>query len=342
MSVSIIIKTLNEQARLGQTLVTAVQGLARLKDKSQAYPLGEIIVADSGSTDRTLEIAAEHGARIAQVKPPATGSCGVGPQLGFQYSKYEFVCLMDGDMELDPEFLVEAVAYLNDHPACAGVTGRVVECNLENLEFQRRVQRSSPENRIGDIDRMNGGGLYRRQAVEELGYLSDRNLNGYEEFDLGVRLRKRGWNLNRLDRPFVQHFGHTENAYKLLFRRWRSRYLFGLGQALRASLAEGHFSIFLQELPELRLWFVVYAWWFTAAALFFILPGLIYPLLVNLLTIALLISVMSLRKSSLRMGVYTVVAWLFNAAGLAAGFVKPRLDPKSWIESKKWEPGEYG
>ena len=49
---------------------------------------------------------------------------------------------------------------------------------------------------------MNGGGLYRRSAIEQTGYLSDRNLHGYEEFDLGIRLRDAGWQLHRLDRRF--------------------------------------------------------------------------------------------------------------------------------------------
>ncbi|WP_413243246.1 glycosyltransferase family 2 protein, partial [Pseudomonas ogarae] len=86
----------------------------------------------------------------------------------------------------------------------------------------------SPENRIGEIDRLNGGGLYRRTAIEQVGYLSDRNLHGYEEFDLGVRLRASGWRLHRLDRSFVRHFGHAINAYALLVRRWKSGYLRGI------------------------------------------------------------------------------------------------------------------
>ena len=35
---------------------------------------------------------------------------------------------------------------------------------------------------------------------------------GHEEFDLGIRLRSAGWRLHRLDRRYVQHFGHTLNS----------------------------------------------------------------------------------------------------------------------------------
>ncbi len=166
---------------------------------------------------------------------------------------------MDGDMLLDAGFLREALAYLAAHPDAAGVTGHVQEMNDTSLEYIRRQRRVSPENRIGPIDRMNGGGLYRRAAIEQAGYFSDRNLHGYEEFDLGLRLRSLGWSLHRLDRRFVCHFGHAVNAYSLLVRRWRSKYLRGIGELLRASFGQPHWRQVLRELPELRLWLGIYA-----------------------------------------------------------------------------------
>ncbi|MEE9908073.1 glycosyltransferase family 2 protein [Brucella intermedia] len=235
MSVSIIIKTLNEEKRIAEAVESALKALPGGKV--------EVIVADSGSTDRTIEIARAYPIRIVQIEPPAQASCGLGPQLGFQYSTQPFICLIDGDMIIEPDFLPAALAYLDNHPDAGGVTGHVVDQVLESLEFQRRSKRHSPEARTGDIDRMNGGGLYRRSAIEQAGYFSDRNLHGHEEFDAGVRLRSHGWKLHRLDRPFVQHFGYTMNAYKLLVRRWKSKYLRGTGEVLRAAMGQPHQKI---------------------------------------------------------------------------------------------------
>ena len=118
-----------------------------------------------------------------QIAPPAQPSCGIGPQLGFQYSRFDHICLLDGDMILDPEFLPEALRFLADNPQLA----RYRTCR-GNADRQSRIcpprPAQGPENRTGDIDRMNGGGLYRRSAIEKAGYLSDRNLHGHEEFDL--------------------------------------------------------------------------------------------------------------------------------------------------------------
>lgn len=55
--ISIVIPTLNEAAYLS-TLLDSL--------KTQTFRGFEIIVADANSTDRTREIALEHGARVVQ------------------------------------------------------------------------------------------------------------------------------------------------------------------------------------------------------------------------------------------------------------------------------------
>src|ERR1700753_1631150 len=104
MAVSVILKTLNEEARIGpaiESVLAALEGIG-----------GEVIVADGGSRDRTLAVAANYPVRAVQLRPAVPPRCGIGPTLGFQYSREPFVCLIDGDMLLDPDFLAEALAYL--------------------------------------------------------------------------------------------------------------------------------------------------------------------------------------------------------------------------------------
>ncbi|BCB21199.1 glycosyltransferase [Bosea sp. ANAM02] len=326
MTVSVILKTLDEEARIGaaiESVLAALDGIG-----------GEVIVADGGSRDGTLAVAAIYPVRIVQLDPATAPSCGLGPQLGFQYSRAPFICLMDGDMLLDPGFLPAALAFLADHPRIAGVTGHVEEMNQTSLEYIRRNRRISPENRTGAIDRMNGGGLYRRDAIEQAGYLSDHNLHGYEEFDLGVRLRVNGWGLHRLDHRFVRHFGHALNAYALLVRRWKSGYLRGIGELLRGALGQPRWRQLVRELPELRLWAGVYALLAAMAALPFAMPSPALGLALDGALFAGIIGLMSLRQRSLSLGFYAVVAWFFHAAALPLGFLQARKAPDAWIESR--------
>ena len=60
MKVSVIVRCLNEGAHIGRLL----DGLLE-----QAVPPDEIVVVDSGSTDDTLEIAAQYPTKIVHIKP---------------------------------------------------------------------------------------------------------------------------------------------------------------------------------------------------------------------------------------------------------------------------------
>ena len=147
-------------------------------------------------------------------------------------------------------------------------------------------------------------------------------------------MRSAGWKLHRLDRRFVQHFGHTENSYRLLVRRWKSKYLFGIGELLRASIGQPYFFQLIRELPELKLWALVYLWWAASLGLLLFMPSKTVALGAVLAILAGVVGLMSLRKGGLGMGLYTVVAWFYHAAALPVGFFRARRKPDAPIESK--------
>lgn len=325
MQVSIIIKALNEERHIAKSIESALLALAG-RD-------GEVILADSGSTDRTTDIARRYPIRIVQFVNVAERSCGAGPQLGFQESHGAFVCLIDGDMVLDPGFLDDALDFLDSHPSHAGVSGQLADVNLESLEYVRRGKRVSPELSPGETDRLNGGGLFRRSAIVQFGYFTDRNLHSYEEFDLGVRLTSAGWKLHRLKRPFVTHYGHSTQAYALLWRRLTTRYAFGIGELLRSALTKPHLGLVLTRVRELKLWSCVIASWLAAAA-----AGVLIGPLAGLLTLigvlALPIAVMTLKYRSLQLGAYAALGWQVHALGLILGLFSPRNDPAAPIAAR--------
>jgi glycosyltransferase involved in cell wall biosynthesis len=226
-TVSIIIKALNEERHIAAAIESALSALAAID--------GEVILADSGSSDRTIEIARRYPIKIVQLTNRDERSCGVGAQLGFQYSRGRYLCLIDGDMRLHADFLPAAVEFLVENPTAGGVGGFVVEREVSNLEFEQRNKRHDPDGRAGPVTRLNGCGVYRRTAIESIGHLTDRNLHGGEELDLGARLHARGWTLAKLDRPAVDHHGHTGNAYLLLLRRIVTRNSCATGELVRIS-----------------------------------------------------------------------------------------------------------
>lgn len=127
-------------------------------------------------------------------------------------------------MELEEGFVDQAVAFLQADPEYAGVAGTVEMDDAVNYEFKSRKQRINKIYPLGDSDHLGGGGLYRRSAIEKVGYLTNRNLHAYEEAELGLRLIEAGYKLRRLDIPYFIHTSHTMPTFQMLKHRWKSGY----------------------------------------------------------------------------------------------------------------------
>lgn len=319
--VTVGIKALNEEAKIAAALQRALDAVAPLG--------GAVVLADSGSTDRTIDIARQFPVRIFQFADVSERCCGAGAQLAFQHVDTEFFYMQDGDMQLDPSFLPAAIAYLEANPQVAGVGGHVNERIVEGEEFQIRVNSAKAEHhrQPGLVDRLDGGGLYRVSAIRQLGYFSDRNLHAFEEFDLAARLESFGWRLARLDRTAVDHFGHTTGGYKLMRRRIRSGYTGGVGEVLRGALGQPHFPIVLKRLNHLRNAAVVIVWWMLLLACLALSPLALVPLAMAPLLFLIY------RRGSLRLGVYSFAYWNVGAWGLLSGFVRRRTTPTRLLDS---------
>lgn len=321
---SVVIKALNEAAKIEACL----RSVLAATDPATT----EIIVADSLSDDATVAVAARFPVKVVQLARLQDRGCGSAAQLGFQYARGKRLLLLDGDMELDPGFLPAANAALDADPKLGGVAGLVVD-RVMTLEFRRRNQNQSANDGPGLHDHLNGGGLFRMEALRPFGYLTDRNLHACEELDLGLRLSAAGWRLRRLDQPSVYHYGHTTAAFPLLLRRWKTRYLFGNGEILRAKWNTGSRW---RVVRGARLYFAVILWWMALLGL--LCSALFSPfhaICAAAFAVALLGPVLAQcwRKRSVVMALYSMALINFHTAGMLAGMLTPRVDPKTPIDS---------
>ena len=104
MSLSVVIVTKNEEANLARTLASVAWAEER-------------IVMDSGSTDRTLEIARQYGATILQ--EPWKGYAGQ-KNSAIAKASCDWVLSLDADEEVSPELadsMREATRSANSHPS---------------------------------------------------------------------------------------------------------------------------------------------------------------------------------------------------------------------------------
>ena len=90
--ISVVIPCLNEEETLGSVIQKAWEGL------QAAGVEGEIVVADNGSTDRSVEIARELNARVV---PVAEKGYGHALMAGIQAAKNEWIIMGDADDSYD-------------------------------------------------------------------------------------------------------------------------------------------------------------------------------------------------------------------------------------------------
>ncbi|MCK5283834.1 MAG: glycosyltransferase [Nanoarchaeota archaeon] len=94
MKISIVIPALNEENYL-QKLLQSI--------KQQTFKDYEVIVADAGSTDNTVNIARRYGAKVVKGGMPA-----IGRNRGAEAAKGDFIFFIDSDVKLPKRFLEKA------------------------------------------------------------------------------------------------------------------------------------------------------------------------------------------------------------------------------------------
>lgn len=209
-SVSVVLPALNEEETVGD-IVTVIR-----HDLMRQVPLvDEIVVVDSGSTDRTSEVAAAAGARVVHrddILPRIPAVPGKGEVLwrSLLVTGGDIVCFIDADLtEFSSDFVsgivgplltdpgVDLVKGMYDRPlrGAAGQGGRVTELMarpLLNMHWPRLA---------GFVQPLGGEYAARRSLLErlpfpvgygvELGMLVDAlhlvGLDALAQVDVGVR-----------------------------------------------------------------------------------------------------------------------------------------------------------
>lgn len=180
--ISVIIPTLNEENYIERTLKS-------VKKQSHKGSI-EIIVADGGSVDRTLEIARKYTDKIIKVKKRGIAA---GRNAGANVARGVIVVFVDADTLLLPNVL-DDIASAFDDKSVIGVAPAVYS---EDAGFKNRLSYwlfyrfSKTSTKLG---RPFLGGMcvaYRKDAFEGAGGF-DENLKSGEDLDLSFRMSRYG------------------------------------------------------------------------------------------------------------------------------------------------------
>jgi glycosyltransferase involved in cell wall biosynthesis len=148
-----------------------------------APPPFEIVVADNGSTDATAAVARAHGAHYVYVEEPNRGKAR---NAGIALASGDHVLFVDDDVVLPPDFLAaHARAHAADGPLA--VSGPIV--NVPSAA-DRPTPNAANYSRAFFVTCNVSVPTAELRAVG--GFDESFDLYGWEDTDLGVRLRERG------------------------------------------------------------------------------------------------------------------------------------------------------
>jgi len=192
--ISIVVIGRNEGPRLRRCL----ESIAQMKHPGFEF---EVIYVDSGSTDGSLALAQELGARTIALQPERP-SAALGRNAGWRAARGATILFLDGDTILNPDFVVKSLS------ALAGPNIAVVWGHRREIYPEQSIY-----NRVLDLDWIyapgftlycGGDALFRQSILAQTGGFDETLIAG-EEPELCRRIAARGQLILHVDRPMTGH-----------------------------------------------------------------------------------------------------------------------------------------
>jgi glycosyltransferase involved in cell wall biosynthesis len=211
--VSILIRTKNEERHIGQTLAVIF---------SQTYKYFEVIIIDSGSTDKTLEIAKKFPVQIYEIKPEDF-TWGFSLNYGFMRAKGEYVvCLSAHSLPLSEDWLEIIISKFKDDNVAAVMCNTLPwpDCNpfdrrglLKKFNMPKQEIPESPPFIFGNVS-----SAIRKSIWEEIHF--DESLSYCEDEDWRRKVKKLNYKVMYEPEAKVYH-SHNETLSQIYRRTYQ-------------------------------------------------------------------------------------------------------------------------
>ena len=189
--------------------------------RRQSYPDFEVIVADNGSTDGSLELLERDYPEVKVVALPENRGFAGGVNAGIREARGEIIAVFNNDAEADPCWLEELAGALARHPKAGMATPKVLlfdrrdvihtvgDCyGVDGVPGNRGVWQRD-EGQFDDEEYVFGAAgvaaAYRRAMLDEVGLLDEDLISYCEDVDLAWRAQLVGWKCVYVPKAVVYH-----------------------------------------------------------------------------------------------------------------------------------------
>ena len=202
----------------------------------------EIVVVDDASTDSTPSMLSAHPADVRVVRHERNAGFSASCNHGVAAATGEWIVLLNNDTVPQPGWLTSLVRYASAHDRIGLVGSKLLFPN-ETIQhagiiFARKLTphhiylgfpASHPAaERSRQFQAVTGACvLIRRELFEELGGFDPAFVNGYEDIDLCLRLRRRGYEIHYCHESVLYHlesatrgFDSNSRNHELFLERW--------------------------------------------------------------------------------------------------------------------------
>lgn len=224
-----------------------------------------VVYVDSGSTDDSVEFAIRLGVYVEELDTSIPFTMARGRNTGFQrlmslHPDLNFVQFVDGDCEVEADWISKASGFLRDKPDISVVCGfrreRFPNETIYNTLIDLEWQGSS-----GEISTCGGDAMYRTEIFQKIDGFNETLIAG-EEPELCLRIRKDGGVIWRLDEKMVIHDADLTKFSQWWTRTKRAGYAYAEGVAMHGSSPYHHFvreliSSLVYGLAVPAIWFCV-------------------------------------------------------------------------------------
>ena len=218
IKISIIVLSYNSKNRISECITALCQ-----QTTTDSF---EIIVVDNNSHDGSAQqVLQEFGEKVRVLELKSNLGFAGGNVEGLRVATGEYIVLVNDDTRAAAQWLERLVACAETHPQAGAVASQMLRwgsdiidtlgdgCTIAGNGFKLR---SGEQQYFGPSEVVfsacAGAVLYRRQAIEQVGFLEPTFFLNHEDTDLAFRLRHGGWQIVTAPDAIIEHMVHASQV----------------------------------------------------------------------------------------------------------------------------------